>query len=311
MTMGTASTMTAHRRDARPDAARRLVDPRRPLGPHPHGHRHRPPHRRDGLGGPDARRDPRLREAFDNAITVDMAIGGSTNAIIHLIAMAGRAGVKLAARAVRRAAQPHGPVIANLRPSGEVPDGRFLLRRRPAGAAEPHQASCCTSTACTVNGKTLGENIDGAEVCNDEVILPLDEPALAEAARLACSRGNLAPDGCVIKPTAGEPRLLKHTGPAIVFDELCRPEGAHRRRGSRRHPRSVLVLRNRRPAGRPGHARVGHAADPQEAPEAGRARHGAHLRRPHERHQLRHLHPARRRPRASVGGPIALVQTAT
>ena len=147
------------------------------------------------------------------------------------------------------------------------------------------------STARTVNGPTLGENLDGAEVYNEDVIRPLDRPLQAEGG-VAVLRGNLAP------------RRRRHqdqrrrSAPA----EPYRPGGGVRRlqRHGRRHRRpgpevtadSRAGPAQRRPAGRPRHAGVGHAADPEEAAQAGRARHGAHFRRPHERHQLRHLRPA-------------------
>ena len=132
-----------------------------------------------------------------------------------------------------------------------------------------------------------------AVVCNDEVIAPRERPSAPEGG-VAVLRGNLAPDGAVIKHTAADRRLLQHTGPAVVFrnyndleariDDPALPVTAD----------SVLVLQNAGPLGAPGHARVGHAADPEEAAGAGRPRHGADLRRAHERHELRRLRPARR-----------------
>ena len=126
----------------------------------------------------------------------------------------------------------------------------------------------------TVNGRTLGENIAGAEVYNDDVIRPLDNPIYAEGA-LAVLRGNLAPDGVVIKPSACAPHLLQHTGRALVFDDYPSHEEGGGRPGPRRHRRRHPGAAQRRPAGRPGHAGVGHAADPDQAAEAGRARHAA------------------------------------
>ena len=118
--------------------------------------------------------------------------------------------------------------------------------------------------ALTVTGNTLGENIAGAEVYNDDVIRPLDNPIYAEGA-LAVLKGNLAPDGCVIKPSACEPRLLKHTGPALVFDDYPAMKAAIDRRRPRRHRRPCPGAAQCRPAGRAGHAGMGHAADPEEA----------------------------------------------
>jgi dihydroxy-acid dehydratase len=157
------------------------------------------------------------RKAFENAITVAMAMGCSTNAIIHLIAQARRAGhdiglddFEIASRKV--------PVIANVRPSGDkyLMEDFFYAGGLPGlmGRIKGH----LHLDAVTVTGRTLGENIEGAEVYNDDVIRTVADPIYAEGA-LAVLRGNLAPDGCVIKPSACEPRFLKHTGPALVFDD--------------------------------------------------------------------------------------------
>ena len=143
----------------------------------------------------------------------------------------------------------------------------------------------------TVTRPDLRREHRGATVYNDDVIRPLDNPIYAEGA-LAVLNGNLAPDGCVMKPSACEPRLRRHSGPALVFDDYPSDEGRGRPRRSRRHAGSRPGAAQRRAAGRAGHAGMGHAADPEEAAEAGRARHGAHLRRAHERHQLWRLHPA-------------------
>src|SRR6185312_5211341 len=136
--------------------------------------------------------------------------------IIHLIAMAGRAGVELSLNTFDAVSQ-ETPVIANIRPSGE-----FLMEDlNDAGGSRalfnrllPRLRGDCL----TVNGSTLRENVAGAEVFDERVILPLDKP-LSKAGATFILRGNLAPDGCVIKPTAAEPRLLKHVGPAGVFKD--------------------------------------------------------------------------------------------
>ena len=118
--------------------------------------------------------------------------------------------------------------------------------------------------AATVNGRTLGENVAGAAVWNDDVIRPRDRPLVA-ADSLAVLRGNLAPDGAVIKPTAAEPRLLRHKGPAVVFadyNDMAARIDDPALAGDRRLGAGAA---ERRPAGRAGHARVGPAADPEEA----------------------------------------------
>ncbi|MBL9152081.1 MAG: dihydroxy-acid dehydratase [Verrucomicrobiales bacterium] len=153
-------------------------------------------------------------DAFHNAVVTQMALGGSTNAIVHLIAMAGRAGVRLTLDRFDEISQ-QVPVIANLRPCGDHLMDDFydaggllaLLNRIPGHLR---------LGARTVSGKTLGETIDGAEVYNDDVIRTPDR-SVSKAGGTFVLRGNLAPNGAVIKPTAAEPRLLQHRGPAAVF----------------------------------------------------------------------------------------------
>jgi dihydroxy-acid dehydratase len=187
--------------------------------------------------------------AFDNAITADMAIGGSTNAIIHFIAMAARAGIKLPLDRFDEISQ-RTPVIANLRPSGE-----FLMEDFYEAGGLPallNRLGNRLNLDCrTVNGKTLGENIEGSHVCNDKVILPLDKP-LSSAGSTFVLRGNLAPHGCVIKPTAAEPRLLQHVGPAIVFKDYADLKARLDDEALEVTADSVLVLQSAGPLGAPG-----------------------------------------------------------
>lgn len=187
--------------------------------------------------------------AFRNAIITDMALGGSTNAIIHLIAMAGRAGIKLTLDQFDEVSQQL-QVIANIRPCGEYVMEDFY----DAGGilALLSQIQGLLDLDCsTVSGKTLGENLEGAEVFNDEVIRPLDRP-VGKAGGTFVLRGNLAPDGAVIKPTAAEPHLLNHRGPAAVFSDYADLK-------ERIHDESVgltadhiIVLQNAGPIGAPG-----------------------------------------------------------
>jgi dihydroxy-acid dehydratase len=219
------------------------------------------------------------REAFDNAVTVDMAIGGSTNAIIHLIAMAGRAGMKLPLERFDEISH-RVPVIANIRPSGEFLMEDFFDAGGLRGLLSRIRGML--NLACkTVSGRTLGEDIEGARVCNDNVIRPLDQP-ISQAGATFVLRGNLAPDGCVIKPTCAEPRLLKHTGAALVFKNYPDLKARIDDESLDVTPDSVIVLQSAGPQGAP-----------EEAAAAGRAGHGAHLRRAHERHELRHVRAAR------------------
>ena len=147
----------------------------------------------------------------------------------------------------------------------------------------------------TVNGTTLGENIAGARVFERRRDPRRRQRRSSRAGGLAVLRGNLAPDGAVIKPPAAEPRLLKHRGPRgrVRRATTTWPRAIDDPDARRRRQTSVLVLQNAGPARRARHARMGHAADPEEAAGAGRARHGAHLRRAHERHQLRRVRAAR------------------
>src|SRR5262245_15451034 len=154
------------------------------------------------------------RESFENAITADMAIGGSTNAIIHLVALAGRAGIKLDLKQFDQISQ-HTPMIANLRPSGQYLMEDFYyaggLRALLKELAPLLQLGCLT-----VSGTTLGENIEPARLCNAEVIRSMKNPVSASGGT-AVLYGSLAPEGALIKPTAAEARLLDHVGPAVVF----------------------------------------------------------------------------------------------
>ena len=187
------------------------------------------------------------RANFENGIACAMAMGCSTNAIIHLIAMSRRAGhpVDLADF---DAASRRVPVIANIRPSGDAylmedffyAGGLRALLERIRGHLH--------TDALTVNGKTLGENIAGAEVYHDDVIRPIDNPIYAEGA-LAVLRGNLAPDGVVIKPSACAPHLLRHTGRALVFDDYPSLKKAVDDPNLDVTCDDILVLRNAGPRG--------------------------------------------------------------
>ena len=187
--------------------------------------------------------------AFDNAITVDMAIGGSTNAIIHLVALAGRAGFKLPLERFDELSRTT-PIIANIQPSGQFLMQEFYdaggLRALMNRIRDSLNLDCIT-----VNGKTVGQNVDGAEVFDEKVILPLSKP-LSDAGATFVLRGNLAPDGCVIKPAAAEKRLLKHKGPAVVFRDFADMKARINAEDLQVTPDSVLVLQSAGPLGGPG-----------------------------------------------------------
>ena len=187
--------------------------------------------------------------SFDNAITAVLAIGGSTNALVHLVALARRAGVPLTLDRFDELSRTT-PLIANIRPAGKYLMEDFFY----AGGLRALLATIGDKLALdarTVNGRTLGENVSGAEVFNDEVILPRDK-ALVASGSLAVLRGNLAPDGAVIKPAAAEPRLLKHSGPAVVFADYNDMAARIDDSALDVTPDSVLVLKNAGPLGAPG-----------------------------------------------------------
>jgi dihydroxy-acid dehydratase len=189
------------------------------------------------------------RKAFENAMTVDMAIGGSTNAIIHLIALAGRLGVKLVLDDFDEISK-RTPVIANIRPSGEYLMEDFFY----AGGlrAAMTQISDLLHLEClTVNGKTLGENISGAAVIKPDVIRARSN-AISATGGTVILRGTLAPDGAVLKTSASTPRLLKHKGAAVVFENLSEMEARVNDPDLEVTADSVLVLKSAGPLGGPG-----------------------------------------------------------
>ncbi|MEU4093143.1 L-arabinonate dehydratase [Streptomyces sp. NPDC026673] len=247
------------------------------------------------------------REAYEDAVATVLALGGSTNAVIHLIAMAGRSGVRLTLDDFDRVARTV-PVLANLRPGGRylMEDFHFagglpgfLTRLRDAGVLHLDRP--------TVAHGTLREQLAGALVHDEDVIRPLDNPLAAEGG-VAVLRGNLCPDGAVIKHIAAEPRLLKHTGPAVVFDDYRTLQRTIDDPGLGITEDSVLVLRGSGPLGGPG------------MPEYGMLPLPGHLLRKGVRDMVRIsdarmsgtsygacvLHVA---PESHVGGPLALVRT--
>ena len=245
------------------------------------------------------------REAFDNAITVVHALSGSTNAIIHLVAMAGRAGIELDLDRFDELARTT-PVLANIRPAGQ----QYLMEDfYYAGGLRALLAELGASLRLdcpTVSGRTLGENIAGAAIYNQDVIRPRGNPVSATGG-LAVLRGNLAPDGAVIKPTAAEPHLLKHTGRAIVFRNY--EEMAARIDDDRLQvdANSVLVLQNGGPLGGPGMPEWGQLPIPKKLLKQG-VRDMVRIsdaRMSGTSYGACVLHVA---PESYVGGPLALVK---
>jgi dihydroxy-acid dehydratase len=188
-------------------------------------------------------------EAFENAIAVDMAIGGSTNAIIHLVALARRCGLRLDLNRFDEISR-RVPVLANIRPSGKfLMEDFYYAGGLPALMAE--MTDLLHLDSLTVNGRTLGENLKGACIHNPEVIRPRDKPLISSGGT-AILYGNLAPNGAVIKTSAADLRLLVHTGPAIVFKNYTEMEARMDRDDLDVTDESVLVLQNAGPLGGPG-----------------------------------------------------------
>ena len=204
--------------------------------------------------------------SFNNAIASVLALGGSTNAVIHLLALAGRAGIKITLDRFDQLSRKT-PVLANIRPSGKyLMEDFYYAGGLPAllRALAPQ----LDLSARTVTGKTLGENISSAEIYNQDVIRALDNPVYGSAG-LAILRGNLVPNGAVIKSAAAEPSLLKHSGRAIVFDSYNEMNARIDDPALNVDAESVLVLRNAGPKGAPGMPEWGQLPIPQKLLAAG------------------------------------------
>jgi len=201
------------------------------------------------------------REAFENAIRANAAIGGSTNAVIHLIALAGRIGVPLCLNDFDRLGNGM-PCLVDIQPAGtHLMEDFFYAGGMPAVLRELSEAGALHRDALTVNGKSIGTNIADAPCWNRDVIHPFSQPFKANAG-IAVLRGNLAPDGAVIKLSAASAHLLRHRGRAIVFDSI---EDFHARINDEKldvDENSIMILRNCGPRGYPGMAEVGNMALP-------------------------------------------------
>jgi dihydroxy-acid dehydratase len=245
-------------------------------------------------------------EAFRNAITVAMAMGCSTNAIIHVIAQARRANCDIGLGDFERASRTV-PVIANVRPSGDKYLMEDFYYAGGVRALMSELKPLLNLDVLTVTGKTLGENLEGAQVFNHDVIRSLDNPIYAEGS-LAVLKGNLAPDGCVIKPAAADKRFLKHRGKALVFDSYPDMKARINQPDLDVTPDHVLILRNVGPLGGPGMPEWGMIPIPQKLVEQG-VRDMVRIsdaRMSGTSYGACILHVA---PEAYVGGPLALVET--
>lgn len=243
--------------------------------------------------------------AFRNAIVVAMAMGCSTNAIIHVIAQAKRAGCDIGLDDFELASRKI-PVIANVRPSGEQYLMEDFYYAGGLRALMSELKEHLDLDVLTVNGKTLGENLAGAVVYNNDVIRSLDNPIYAEGS-LAVLKGNLAPDGCVIKPAACDQRLLKHTGKALVFDSYPEMKEQINRPDLDVSPDDVLILRNVGPQGGPGMPEWGMMPIPQKLIDQGvrDMMRISDARMSGTSYGACVLHVA---PEAYIGGPLGLVE---
>ena len=249
-------------------------------------------------------RDILTTAAFENAVTATMALGGSTNAIIHLVAMAGRAGASLDLDHFD-ALSKRTPFIANIRPSGEYLMEDFYYAGGLRGALDRLRdmlhLDCITAT-----GRPLSDNLEGAAVFNDQVIRPRDNP-LGPEGGVAVLRGNLAPDGAVIKHTAADRRLLQHAGPAVVFKNYNDMDARLDDPALPVTPDSVLVLQDAGPLGGPGMPEWGMLPIPKKLLAQG-VRDMVRIsdaRMSGTSYGACVLHVA---PESFIGGPLALVQ---
>jgi dihydroxy-acid dehydratase/L-arabonate dehydrase len=209
------------------------------------------------------------RQAFENAIRVNAAIGGSTNAVIHLKAIAGRVGVPLELEDWTRIGRGT-PTIVDLQPSGRFLMEEFyyagglpaVIRRLGEGGRIPHP------DALTVNGRSLWANCHDAPIYDDEVVRTLDKPLIADGG-ICVLRGNLAPRGAVLKPSAATPELMQHRGRAVVFENFEHYKERINDPSLQVDADSVLVMKNCGPKGYPGMAEVGNMGLPPKLLAAG------------------------------------------
>ncbi|QIG53527.1 dihydroxy-acid dehydratase [Altererythrobacter sp. BO-6] len=256
------------------------------------------------------RQDKRLshfltREAFENAIRVHAAIGGSTNSVIHLLALAGRVGVELTLDDFDRLAGDM-PLLANIMPSG-----KYLMEDLHYAGGMPALMSAMAEKLHlgveTVSGMTLGEQIAGAEIYNPEVIATPDQP-FKERSGIWVLRGNIAPDGAIIKPSAASPNLLKHRGKAVVFETIEDFKERIDDPDLEVDANSILVLKGCGPKGYPGMPEVGNMPLPQKLLAQGVTDmvRISDARMSGTAFGTVVLHTS---PETSIGGPLGLVET--
>ena len=245
------------------------------------------------------------RGAFLNAAAVQMALGGSTNAAVHILAMAGRAGVALTLDDLDAVAR-QVPVLANLFPSGDkLMEDFYYAGGLPALMAR--LGELLSLDEMTVTGLPLREQLQGCVVGDDDIIRPLDRPVSPHGA-LAVLRGNLAPDGAVIKPSAASPALFKHSGRALVFDNQPEMQAAMNDPELDVDEHTVLVLRNAGPVGAPGMPEWGNLPLPKKLLQRGvrdmLRLSDARMSGTHYGTCVLHISPE-----SAVGGPLALLRS--
>jgi L-arabonate dehydrase len=246
------------------------------------------------------------REAFENAIRVNGAVGGSTNAVIHLLAIAGRVGVKLSLQDWDDFGRDV-PTLVDLMPSG-----RFLMEDfyyaggLPAVIRTLGENALLNRDAITVNGQTIWENCKEAPNYNQEVIRPFDKP-LAESGGIAVLKGNLSPTGAVLKPSAASPSLMRHRGRAVVFENIEHYNSRIKDPALDVDASCVLVLKNCGPKGYPGMAEVGNMGLPPKILQQGVTDmvRISDARMSGTAYGTAVLHVS---PEAATGGPLALVR---
>jgi L-arabonate dehydrase len=246
------------------------------------------------------------REAFENAIRVNGAIGGSTNAVIHLLAIAGRMGVDLSLEDWDKLGM-EVPCLVDLMPSGQyLMEDFYYAGGLPAVLRELGEAGLLHKNAMTVNGKTMWENVADAPNWNREVIFPLGKPFKPQGG-VVVLRGNLAPGGAILKPSAATPELMQHKGRAVVFEDIDHYKARVDDPKLDIDETCVMVLKNCGPKGYPGMAEVGNMALPQKILKKGITDmvRISDARMSGTAYGTVVLHTA---PEAAAGGPLALVK---
>jgi L-arabonate dehydrase len=305
MTMGTASTMASMVESLGMglphNAAIPAVDARRQVLAHLAGRRI------VDMVREDLTMDKILtRQAFENAIRTNAAIGGSTNAVVHLIALAKRIGVELSLEDWELGSNV--PCLVNLQPSGEyLMEDFYYAGGLPAVLKQLGEQGLLHRDALTVNGKTIWDNVSNAANYDEKVITTFAEPFKPKAG-IAVLKGNLAPNGAVIKPSAATPHLLKHRGRAVVFENVEELHAKVDDDALEIDENCIMVLKGAGPKGYPGFAEVGNMPLPKKVLQKGitdmvRISDG---RMSGTAYGAVVLHVS---PEAAAGGPLALVQT--